>query len=427
MSDQPLRFLATADVHLGRSSTHVGEEISKDDTATRIIWMDIVELAIERQVEAVLLAGDIIDQENRYFEAWGPLEAGLKQLSGADIRTFAVAGNHDHSVFPRLMEDMGAETFTLLGARGQWEQVTFAPDGHIACNLIGWSFPKQHHSSNPLADFNLDLDRSVPTIALLHTQLNDPKRLYAPVPNSELGQHDIDFWLLGHVHKPQQFKEGSSDVLYCGSPQAMNPGETDIHGPWLITVEPSGEIKSEQIPISRVRYESLPVDLGSMTTTDEVDAELTRAVSEFADSVAIESDGHLRALSLRVTLRGRTTLHRELPQLVNVVREDLRLTHGRMEVVVDDIVVNTQPALDVAELAKGQDMAGELARLILALEREDDGSDHPVLRSMKSEINTWQSSVHTLLPEDASEQLRAELLMEARQLLDTLIAGKETA
>ena len=98
-----------------------------------------------------------------------------------------------------------------------------------------------------------------------------------------------------------------------------------------------------------------------------------------------------------------------------------------MEVVVDDIVVNTQPALDVAELAKGQDMAGELARLILALEREDDGSDHPVLRSMKSEINTWQSSVHTLLPEDASEQLRAELLMEARQLLDTLIAGKETA
>ncbi|MFB6307483.1 MAG: hypothetical protein ABEH43_10970 [Flavobacteriales bacterium] len=62
----PLKLLTSADLHLGRSSTELPSDNST--ASTRGIWEKIVELAIKEEVHAILLAGDIVDRNNRYSD-----------------------------------------------------------------------------------------------------------------------------------------------------------------------------------------------------------------------------------------------------------------------------------------------------------------------------------------------------------------------
>lgn len=423
-----LRILATADVHLGRRSTHVGDELTREDTATTTVWRDLVDLAIEQEVDAVLLAGDIVDEQNKYYEAYGPLESGLRRLAEAGIQAFGVAGNHDYNVFPRLMETLGADTFRLLGAGGCWDRVRFAPKDKAACELVGWSFPERSYSKNPLTSLEPAEERNLPTIGLLHTQIDDSQNRYAPVPRHSLGLHGVDLWVLGHVHQARWYEEGSSRALYCGSPQAIDPGETGAHGAWLLTVEADGAVEAKHLPLSHVRYERLQVDLNELATVEEINATISRTVSDFADEIEAEDSGRLRGLFLRLLLEGRTAAHRELPDLAERIREELRPTRGRIEVVIDDVIVNAGPDLDLDELAVGKDIAGELAVIILALERGDAADDtvRSLLQTAQRKVSSWQAPVRDVAPEPELEELRAELLQVAWRLLDTLIAGKET-
>jgi hypothetical protein len=50
------------------------------------MWQAIVERAIQEQVDLITLSGDIVDHDNRFFEATGPLEAGLTKLAAAGIQ-----------------------------------------------------------------------------------------------------------------------------------------------------------------------------------------------------------------------------------------------------------------------------------------------------------------------------------------------------
>ena len=119
------------------------------------MWEAMVERAIEEKVDLVALAGDVVDHDNRFFEATGPFERGLTRLGSHGIPTFAVAGNHDFDVFPRVAEAVGSDCFRLLGRGGQWEETRFtAKDGQELC-LHGWSFPSSHVPTSPLADYHL--------------------------------------------------------------------------------------------------------------------------------------------------------------------------------------------------------------------------------------------------------------------------------
>src|SRR3954469_17173730 len=111
-----VRVLATGDIHIGRCSTKTDEPGWPCAQA----WDDLVRLAIDERVDLVALSGDIVDRENRYYEAIGPLERGLRALAKEGIPVFAVSGNHDHDVLPRVADALGGfdSGFRLLGRGG---------------------------------------------------------------------------------------------------------------------------------------------------------------------------------------------------------------------------------------------------------------------------------------------------------------------
>lgn len=423
---KPLRFLATSDIHLGRRSTHVGTDANSEFTATRMVWQDLIQLAIDRKVDALLLAGDIVDQANRYYEAWGPLEAGVRRLAEKGIRTFAVAGNHDYDVFPRLMDDLGNEAFTLLGRDGQWSLERFTPEDRPVCQLIGWSFPSSHYRENPLDSFDLSIDTTHPCIALLHTQLDDLSGPYAGVATRTLGGRGVGLWVLGHVHQHSSNDVDGTRVMYCGSLQAMDPGESGEHGAWLVTVDPAGTLSTELLPLSRVRYENCEIDITGASTPEDVEGWIPRSIGEFVDRIAEGEEGRLRYLSLRARVTGRVPRGLDAAPVAEKAQADLDLVRGQIRVVLDAVTVNTIPEVDLDALVESSGLAGELARLIRALEQEEpDEGAMGLVREALEEIASWTSAVQDLVPKVEEDQVRSELLVEARRLLDTLLAGRE--
>jgi len=423
-------LILSGDLHLGRASSRVPGRIHRDELRAAGAWGRIVELAIREQAAAVCLSGDVVDQDNRFWEAIGPLERGIRRLSSAGIRTLAVAGNHDHEVLARLARQFATDTFHLLGRNGNWERLSLKEDGRTILHVDGWSFPKSRVPTSPLDSYDLPLDPDTPTLGLVHGDLDTSSSPYAPLDQATLQALGPSAWLLGHVHAPRLISApGLPWILYPGSPQALDPGETGVHGPWLCRVNSGGLESPVQVPASSVGYLGVGVDLEGardeaelqVRVLDQIREEVTRAARQFGDE--------LSCLSLRLRLTGRTRLSGSLSEIVPRIKEDLALPVEGVVVDVEKVVVETLPEIDLAEYARSSSAPGAVARLIIELEGEglSEETRELVRRTRRAieEQDRQRAFAGLDRPQIPDARARYYLLSQARALLARLVEQSE--
>jgi len=141
-----MKLLCVGDIHLGRQPSRLGEALCEKIEANRLgpaaAWRRTVDFAIAQHVDAVLLAGDVVEQQDDFYEAYGDLRAGVERLIEANIRVIGVAGNHDVEVLPRLADAVAG--FELLGQDGQWASIVIPGNNDSdKVRVLGWSFPDQ--------------------------------------------------------------------------------------------------------------------------------------------------------------------------------------------------------------------------------------------------------------------------------------------
>ncbi len=431
-----VRVLCTGDIHIGRSASKV-----PDAYRCSHAWTSIVDLAISERVDLLAISGDIVDKENKSFEAIGPLQDGLRRLSDAGIDTVAIAGNHDHDVLSRLLGNAGTDRFHLLGQDGVWERWTLSRNGSAQLHVCGWSFPKEHVRENPLHSFVDSADDGVPVLGLLHGEVGNARSLYAPVSFDDLRARRVDFWLLGHIHAPQQFPDTNGcRALYPGSPYAMDPGEPDPHGVWMLTFEPGRPIAPELIAISPVRYAQMNIDV---TGIDDRDSFLDRLTSALLAAGTVGDDDrsamHLSAVSCRIRLTGSSTAHQLIPHWAELARQDIApYPAGRVSVFIDEITVEVRPHIPLDQLVRMNDALGATARLIAALDATvPDAAYADLIRRTAAELSTIhthpgyaaiRSGEQTDAPSGPTEaDARALLRSEGWRLLSALLAQREVA
>ncbi len=432
MSGNAIRILCAGDLHIGRRSSRLTDAYSGPEHSGAGAWDAIVETAIGERVDIVALSGDLVDRSNRYFEAVGPLERGLRQLSAAGIATFAVAGNHDYDVLPQLSAALDLDGFHLLGGGGRWERHTLEREGQPVLHIDGWSFPREHVPDCALDSYDLPAG-TAPVLGLLHADLDQPGSQYGPVTLAELRRQPVALWLLGHIHGQSILvDDGALVVMYPGTPQAMDPGEPGVHGAVIATIDGSGRVATRRVPLSTACYLAHDIDVSDCADADAVRSKIVGALREALAEEAHRYD-RLACLSCRLRLIGRTPLHRELQAIARLAEEDLRVPGaGGAEAVIERIEIATQPALDLDALARRNDPPGEVARIIQALEAGDPDAEYAGLITVTArELRTIHGSTSFARISPDAEPGRADaerlLLAEARTLLDTLVAQKEAA
>ena len=106
-----MKFLHTAD-------WHVGKTLKRHDRLEeqRAVLGEIVRIAEEHQVDAVLIAGDVYDSVAPSAQAQRLVVHTLLRLRQAGAEVIAIAGNHDHApTFDAYRPLMGVAGITLVG------------------------------------------------------------------------------------------------------------------------------------------------------------------------------------------------------------------------------------------------------------------------------------------------------------------------
>jgi len=329
----------------------------------------------------------------------------------------------------------------LLGRGGRWERHTLERDGRPVLHVDGWSFPSELVLDNPLrGEMPMPPTDGVPAMGLVHGDLDAPASRYAPLSLSDLRRTCHRFWLLGHIHKPALHEaEGCCSVLYPGSPQGMDPGETGCHGPWLLDVDGQARLRPRQVPTGRVRYEAVHVDIGGAATVDEVRTRVLHSLRSHLEPVC-EDCGPLELVSCRLVLRGRTPLHRQLHRITAEMQAELEVPVGPVTAKIEKADVETRPAIELEELARGGGSPATLARLLLDLQA---GAREPAAVALVDTLvhnlgAVWEARPYLPLnytgdterPAEAApdeSQARRILLEHGLVLLDELLAQKEGA
>ena len=436
-----MRLLCASDLHLGRRATGIPEHLGLDPArfATSTVWDQVVETALRERVDLVLLAGDVVDRENRLFEALGPLERGLNTLSRHDVPVLAVAGEHDFDTLRRVADDSDGR-LTLLGRDGRWQTETIEHEGHPALRVAGWSAPGQTFHGNALAGFAEVAGQggvAPPVVAVLHGTVVDDDadaatdaEVFAPVHRAELAAQDVALWVVGHAHAPSVAVSGGAAVLEPGAVCPLRPDDTGPHGARVVEVVPDAPVQARLVALAPIRYQDVPVDFTEAHEAADVEGSLVRALHDaLAAALGDDPHGHLLCVCCRVTVSGRTRLHDEAPGIVRDLARTLDIQERGVVAAIGEVIVDTRPDIDLEPLVRRPDSVGEIARLLAALESDDpehlSGSQRELVQRTVTRLQyVHRARVFATIaadPELDSVEARRQLRRQGWDVLESLI------
>ena len=286
----PFRFVHTADVHLDsplRSLALRDPELAElIGNATRRAFVNIIELCLSEQVDALLLAGDLYDGDQTSMKTARFLADQIRLLHAAGIRTFIIRGNHDNA--SRITKELAfPDSVTVF--RGWADAIAvLRTNGGMPVTIHGLSFSRPHAPENLLPRYKAPVGGSV-NIGLMHTSLDgssehDP---YAPCPLSKLDEHGFDYWALGHIHK-RSVTKGRATVVMPGMPQGRDIGESGLKSVTLVTISDDRSVQIEERLTSVAQFERLPVNLTGIEDWRDAIGALSAALDQMRERVAAE-------------------------------------------------------------------------------------------------------------------------------------------
>lgn len=210
-------------------------------------------------------------------------------------------------------------------------------------------------------------------------------------------------------------------IVFPGNTQGRHIREQGAKGCELVTVE-GGTITTEPMALDVLRWTQLDIDVAGIP---DLDALLDRAAAGVRTELA-QAEG--RILGLRVRLTGAGAVHREVSARPEVIAEQLRamaLDASGGDAWLEKVDVRVRPALDLDQLALGDDPVGMLLRELKTLTREPEALAllaNDVLKELKQKLPA-ELSQDDVLRLDAPDVLQ-EILGEAETELLARLASE---
>jgi exonuclease SbcD len=277
-----MRLLHTGDWHLGKrlyGADRGGE--------ARAALQEVAAIAAAEEVDAVLVAGDMLDRRLVDSSALGDCLTALERLA-AVAPVVAVTGNHDDpDLWDHLAPYLRARGIHVTGnVRGPDDGVLTVQTGAgpLHVGLMPWRDPARM-ALDAGADAQTARGRYADRVAAMLEALgNEATRrrgdgggvavlrghvlvdraaggggereltmgiTYAVSPHGiPVG---LDYVALGHVHRPQTLPGVAAPGRYCGSPMALDFSE-DNHAKCVVVVEVEGDVtRAREVPLAAAR------------------------------------------------------------------------------------------------------------------------------------------------------------------------------
>jgi len=371
-----ISFLHAADIHLDSPlkglDRYESAPVERIRMATRRAFSRMIDLAIEKGVDFVLIAGDLYDGDWRDHNTGLFLVKQLSRLRDSKIRVVLIQGNHDAAnkmtrALPlpenvRLLSHERAETIV-------WDDLEVA--------IHGQSFAKAAVTENLAAGYPAAIG-GYTNIGLLHTCLAGAEghESYAPCTLEDLRLRGYDYWALGHIHARQVL---CSDPLiaFAGNVQGRHARETGPKGCLVATVSSGQRVDPVFHRLDVVRWERERVEISDVGS----EAELLDRLVESLDGLLDSDPDPEGLLAVRFVLAGTTGLHDRLladPDRIVAEIRSLATDRGQDRLWIEKVELHTQPRQTITT----PDGPIEELLEVLAEFRADSGSFQDVVEDL---------------------------------------------
>lgn len=261
-------FLHTADFHLSRPfgflPTAIAEERRRDQRKT---LARIADLAVERDVDYVLIAGDLFDRTRPDPSDIEAVTSAFIKLHENGKQVFVIPGNHDYysasSIWSRLHVD-GVHIFVGPEYTFETLEETGISIGGIAFN------PKD---SKRRAFENMEVAPDFFTILLTHASyevFQGQIEEYHPFSAAELEHVPAVYVALGHYHRFNTIDSGKVKACYPGSPEGLGFDQAETGERYVVIgkVADDGQVEIEPVQINTRLVYSSEIDCTSFESVD---------------------------------------------------------------------------------------------------------------------------------------------------------------
>ncbi len=294
-----MKFLHLGDLHLGKSL--LDYDLIEDQ---RYILNQIIDVAVEREVDAVLIAGDIYDKSIPPEAAVNLLDDFINRLVDNKLKVFIISGNHDSDVRlnfgSAMFEDKGVYIASKYNGtlkkhvlKGDEGNVNIYCMPFVKASTVRHFYPDEvienYEDAVRVIIKNSDVNSNEINILLAHQFVCGKSEDIIFAGSEGMGTinvglveqigydcfDDFNYVALGHIHSTQ--KVGRDEVRYSGSPlkYSLSEANHDKYVP-LVNIDAVGKVAIENIllsPLRNLRHikGKLSVLLDKKNITDEDD------------------------------------------------------------------------------------------------------------------------------------------------------------
>lgn len=421
-----MKFIHAADLHIDSPlrglEQYAGAPVERLREATRNAFKSLVTLAIDEQVDFLVIAGDLFDGE------WRDMQTGLwtanqfRRLSNANIPVYMLRGNHDAASQVRK-----GITWPENVHEFSYEQPETFEIPELSVALHGQGFATREVLDDLAAGYPPSRENWF-NIGVLHTSYtgNAQHDTYAATSETVLKQKGYHYWAMGHVHKRETFCTDPW-IGFSGNTQGRHIRETGAKGCLLVNVgddfsQPSVTFR----PLDHVRWDTVSITLTEEETVDDL---LANARDRFQQQIE-QSEGRL--LALRLIIDGRCVAHQQLRDaaIAERARTDLHNMANDFgdQLWIEKIKLQTQAVVDRERLLAGNSLTSQMLQAIDQL-RVNNGAAlrdwHTPLDDLEKIVSATDLQAAGILLNDPTQQLR--WLQQAEDRLISSLADEDEA
>lgn len=325
------KFIHTADIHLDSPLKSLALRNPKIAElvggATRRTFERIIELCLEEQVDALLIAGDLYDGDLRSMKTAAFLSSQMRRLEEANIHVFMIQGNHDSESAITKYLDLPSNVHVFNGHGGVKELNDFGVAIH------GVSYAQRHAPESLLCKFKKPIQGLI-NIGLLHTSLTGTTGhdVYAPCSLNDLIMHGFDYWALGHIHQ-RQIHSQSPLVVMPGIPQGRNIKESGAKSVTVVKISGCNIETSERV-VADSEFQHVQVDVSDIVDWSGVIIKLQQTLKEIQNNV------QARNAICHITFLGRSSLYWIMRRDVDRLKAEIEDISQQLGNVFVDGIVN---------------------------------------------------------------------------------------
>lgn len=265
------KFLHTSDLHLGKRL--FGFSLEEDQ---KHFLNEILTIAQDEQVDAIIIAGDIYDVSQPTEESIRMFSDFLNRASRI-CAVYAIAGNHDSADRIGYVKELLANSNVFFTGRYEGKAIKFPTKNGVNIYMLPYmrTSSARHYYNDPSVK---NPDQAM-NITLQHSGINadeiniivahqfiagrgatldqtDSESIRLSVGTDDLIHSDLfdafDYGAFGHIHKPQL--AGRRELQYCGSPMKYSESEyKDVKKVNIVTINGKNDIEIKDVPLHPLR------------------------------------------------------------------------------------------------------------------------------------------------------------------------------